>query len=227
MSELIVALPYGAVSPDEGVEKRLERFEAVRFDEPVIFPKPRVIGRIANREAFSAPHDHRGDFRLPFSIDPTKAEVKYEIPPGLAQLQEAIEIIAKHEHGNFPHEQRPAPTQADATIDQSIVEPGETQRGDRIHLDGHMGRWENIYLVSSSSPTEFFWTDEPACLKFRGMGLSGEIEKEGLEGPYVPGDYEIVLANSTVPHASPVVQEGGPRTFLRVAYEHSLEITGN
>lgn len=231
MNELVIHLPEGKpVESDPDFERRAELLYA-RGLEPMVYRKPKVIGSIANRELFSGgiilDEGLKGSIKtLSFSEELDARTVIYEIPETLelAALKEVITIIAFHEHGNYPAETRIQPTGAELTIDQAVVPPGESQRGDRIHWDGTSG-WEHIYLVSSNNPTQFYWTNGPKAIGLEGMGVNGHIDPTGLDGPYVPEDYEIVMANSTTPHASPIMPNGGSRTFLRLAYEHFVPQT--
>ena len=113
--------------------------------------------------------------------------------------------------------------QVKLTIDQDEISPGSAQRGrsnGEVHRDDHsldVPTWLHMYVASDSSPTEFFAVDQPGI-----AGQGYDLDPQKLGKPVTAGEYEVAFANSTSLHRSPVVTQGGQRTFLRLQYLHAV-----
>jgi hypothetical protein len=221
MVSLEIPIPEIPVDRDPYYDARHHLVEAQGNGQPIISAGGRAIGILANRAAFSSvqvPGLNMPEMSLDFNRD--NSYVRYYIPDKLAAFQEAIEIAARYEHSRYPD----AVYVFDKVIlaaDQTMTKPGFAQRGDqdgKVHRDCGWEDWVHLYVVSDSNPTEFFEADKPGIAG----GHGAPVPAPTLSDPYVPLPHEVAFANSTSLHRSPVIPEGGDRTFLRLMYVHDL-----
>lgn len=136
--------------------------------------------------------------------------VTYQVPDSLRQFGGAILAIATHEHATYKTAQYKA---ISISTTQSTVGAGKQQRGPMgAHRDGFNIHRLHIYVVSDVNPTEFYPSPEP---------LRDDVVVDGSRVAVVADPYQIVYANRTTHHRSPIFEEAARRTFLRVTYEHA------
>jgi hypothetical protein len=231
-------LPPQPARFDPEYQRRHRYAEAAKSRLPFISSSPRVIGALDRQTEFSKeidfdavlhPHDeaaspeHRKGARkviglkLPFEVYYERGLAVYSLVDELEQFGEAISMAAAYEHSHYPQAAY-ADGSVMMSLEQSVVSPGLAQRGGiggEIHRDGSPYQWHHLYMASDRNPTEFFTVGEPGIVR------SGKaVSPTDLEAPFVPAAYDIAFANSTTLHRSPIIEEGGLRTFFRLSYQH-------
>ena len=180
-----------------------------------------MLGRLTNRLAFSQPLNRRHQScmwprgihaDLGIEHDDENGIVTYAFPEALNQFEEAITLIAGHEHSAYPDA-----TYESVTIEsrQSVVEADTSQiQNEEFHRDALRGEWRHIYVVGDKQPTEFITFDDQTNEQFYDNGESDDV--------ITADPYQVVYANSTTFHRSPKFIETSWRTFLRVTYIHNV-----
>jgi len=222
MIEFGVPLPTAAAGVDPEYDNRYQLIEARHEGQPQMSRPPTVVGTVVDEALFSCPFDGSSVASLSSALtfDREQGEVRYRMDEGLAQFEEAIRIAATYEHGMYPTAVHRADRGVGLRIRQNEVEPGSSQSSSDIHRDGMWHEWLHIYVVSDACPTEFFEVDPPGTDEHNRD--RGDFGAEELGDPFVPQPYEVVFVNNTGLHRSPMLEEGGHRTFLRLVYEHAL-----
>lgn len=229
------------------------RREAILADlkerRPVSSAHIRLLGTLSNRDTFVQPvdfeslapsqrsgHERRdlvsGNYEIGFSFDPAAMHAVYQVPPQLIQFAEAITLVAQHEHGLYADAQHSGSI-LKFSVDQRPVLPGQAQRasiGSHVaHRDWVPTTWAHNYMVANRYPTEFFPFDRTAAASLTNYEAYCAsqpicIDDEFTPTPVTSEPFEVAYANNTAYHRSPVMTEGGARTFLRMSYHHDVPV---
>jgi hypothetical protein len=220
MYTLEVPIPESPIGVDAVYDDRHQLIEKMRDGGPLISARPVIIGKLANRATFADCQRLPGQMAS-IGFEYNQGTVRYDLANQFAPLIEAIRAVATYEHSMYPQAAY-LENAVTLTLDQRDVVAGRAQRGDPdggAHRDGGGYAWLHFYVVSDAYPTEFFEVSDPGI---EGYYSGNTLETSELGEPFVPQEYEIACANTTALHRSPVIEEGGKRTFLRIVYEHDL-----
>jgi hypothetical protein len=221
MYTLEVPIPESPIGVDAVYDDRHQLIEKMRDGGPLISARPVIIGRLADRETFADCQQLPGRIMTSIEFEYNQDTVRYYLADQFAPLREAIQVAATYEHSMYPQAAY-LENAVTLTLDHRDVVAGRAQRGDvdgGAHRDGGGYEWLHFYVVSDAYPTEFFEVSNPGV---EGYYSGSTLETSELGEPFVPQEYEIACANTTALHRSPVIEEGGKRTFLRIVYEHDL-----
>jgi hypothetical protein len=222
MIEFAVPIPEAPAGADPEYDDRRQLVEGRREGQPQMSRPATVIGTVAEEAVFSRTFDGSNVVSLfsGLTFDRVQGKAKYHLDEGLAQFQDAITIAATYKHSMYPTAVYRSDHRVDLSVRQDEVEPHSSQSDTYIHRDHMWHEWSHIYIVSDACPTEFFEVDPPGTDQYNRE--YGEFKAEELSEPFVPQPYEVVFTNNTSLHRSPIMEEGGRRTFLRLVYEHAL-----
>lgn len=185
------------------------------------------IGRITDQAAFSRPIDltqFRARRQVRRSNDLTTVlpingdgQPDYQLPVGLEQFQEAVDLTAAHEHYYYPNRRY---KEVRLVIDQSPVQAGYSQRTSRPGRPDeryyHRDPFHRAYSTADLEPTLHVVTNQ--LIRSSDMPCSNQEELPDGVDIYQSDPYEISQSNLLSLHTSPIFLVDAVRTFFLLRY---------
>lgn len=185
---------------------------------------PLRLGPTSNPEAFQKSQNLR-ILDMPIKMKGSLSD--YRVPLELEPFRGTIQDIINYEHSLMPSTVI-RQSYAYITIDQGMIEAGQTQRKGGIHVDGFQGSrlsTKNIinhsFVVSNMTPTAFY-TDpfEFRNLDPRVHNYFLEMDRQSkIMKPEFTRNFDIYLMDAYSPHEAMISTEDGFRTFIRISYD--------
>lgn len=227
----IAEIPQAELNPaliDPYDQVMLEAGWQLGISGPLPSPAPiGGIGWVSDRQFFSQPID-----LIPFRTKPSPNKQNsaiitlpvdsrgwpdYQLEPGLAQFQEAVDLIADHEHQYYPGRSY---DEVRLVLDQSFVKAGYPHRPTRPNqlneLYYHRDPYHRAYSLADCEPTIHVVTDQLV----QGSDLPRDCRDElphGIEH-YQADPYEISQSGPLSLHASNIFTVDAVRTFCLMRY---------